>query len=192
MHSVLVCDAAHQPHHWISRNDAIVLKYKNLLNYEMGEDLTVFRGGYSRITGERSQIEVAPIVFLREVLKYDSRTPPLTNKNLFARDLNLCACCGRHYTEHKLSREHLIPTSRGGENTWKNCITFCKSCNHAKGNKTLEEADIELIFIPYVPSMVEKLIMQNRRIIADQMEFLKARLPAHSRLHQVNDILHLN
>ena len=179
--SVLVCDAGHQPHHWTTKEDGIVLKVKNLIAYEMGDPAT-FRGGVSRMTGERSQIDVAPIIFLKNVLKYDSRTPPLTNKNLFARDRHICAFCGRHYPEHKLSREHIIPSSRGGPNNWKNCISACKACNHAKADMTLEEAGMELVFIPYVPNTAEKLLMQNRRILADQAEFLKAMLPEHSRL----------
>lgn len=191
MHKILVCDAAHQPHHWATWEDAVVLKYKDLLSYEIG-DPTVFTGGVSRMTGLRSQIDVGQIVFLKEVLKYDSRTPPLTNKNLFARDLHLCAFCGRHYPEHKLSREHIMPTSRGGQNTWKNCITACKTCNHAKANLTLEESGLELLYVPYVPSNVEKLILQNRNVLADQMEFLRAMLPEHSRLHQAPRLLALS
>jgi hypothetical protein len=34
-----------------------------------------------------------------------------------------------------------------------------------------------------VPSLWEDFILRNRRILADQMEFLVARLPKTSRLH---------
>lgn len=183
MSQILVCDVGGTPHHWASWEDAVVLKYKDLLSYEIGSP-AVFRGGISRMTGNRSQIDVGQIVFLKEALTYDHRTPPLTNKNLFARDLHICAYCGRHYGESKLSRDHIKPVSKGGQNTWKNCVTACKTCNHEKADRTPEQADMELLYVPYTPSNVEKLILQNRRILADQMEYLKTMLPEHSRILQ--------
>ena len=180
-HQYLVCDKSGQPHHWCSAEDGVVLKYKGLLSYELG-DASVFNGGTSRMTGEQSTVEVAPIIFLKETLKYDQRTPPLTNENLFKRDLNICGYCGRHYNVSKLSRDHIHPTSKGGKNIWQNVVTSCKGCNHAKDDMTLSEAGMSLIFIPYVPNHAARLIMQNRRIIADQMEYLQAFLPEQCRL----------
>lgn len=193
---VLICDVGGQPHHWASWQDAVVLKYKGLLSYEQG-DASVFNGGTSRMTGERSHIDIGQILFLKESLEYDARVPPLTNQNLFARDLNICGYCGRRYPEHKLSRDHIHPVSLGGQNTWTNCVTACKPCNNAKDNKPLGQAldeygdKLELIYVPYVPSHAERLIMQNRNVIADQMEYLKAFLPEHSRLLKKDSILGL-
>ena len=39
-----------------------------------------------------------------------------------------------------------------------------------------------LLYAPYVPSLWEDMILRNRRILADQMEFLSANLPRGSRL----------
>lgn len=184
---VLVCDIGGQPHHWASWQDGIVLKYKNLLSYELG-DATAFYGGTSRLLGTRSEVMVGQIVFLRESLKYDARIPPLTNQNLFARDLNICAYCGRHFAEHKLSRDHVEPVSKGGKNVWQNVVTACKPCNHLKDDLPLGKAVDEdgnkmaLAYVPYVPTHVERLIMQNRNVLVDQMSFLTNFLPEHSRI----------
>jgi hypothetical protein len=192
----LVCDRSGQPHHWVTAEDAIVLKYKDLLSYEIG-DPSVFRGGTSRMTGERSQVDVGQILFLKDVLKYDTRVPPLTNQNLFARDLNICGYCGRHFAEPKLSRDHIIPTSGGGTNTWTNVITSCKSCNHMKANLPIGKARdedgelMQLLYVPYVPSHVERLILQSRHVLFDQMEYLRGFLPKHSRILQAPNILNL-
>jgi hypothetical protein len=43
---------------------------------------------------------------------------------------------------------------------------------------------MELIYLPYVPNRAEYLILTNRRILADQMEFLAQHVPAQSRLRQ--------
>lgn len=195
-HKVLICDRSGQPHHWASAEDAIVLKVKDCISYEMGSD-SIFQGGTSRMTGERSRVDVGQIMFLKEVLKYDSRTPPLTNANLFARDLNICAFCGRRYPDSKLSRDHVQPTSVNGANTWENCVTACKPCNHQKADNVLgvaRDSDgelLKLLYVPYVPSHVERLILQNRNIIADQMDYLKAMLPKHSRILKQSTILGL-
>jgi len=75
-----------------------------------------------------------------------------------------------------------VPTSRGGHDTWMNCITACRSCNGRKGNRTLHELGWSMYYLPYMPSLHEDMILRGRRIVADQMEFLLASVPAHSRL----------
>lgn len=191
---ILVCDAAYMPHHWVTWQDGIVLKYKDLIRSEQGS-LSFYHGGMSRITGHRTKIEIGSIMFLKEVLRYDSRVPPLTNQNLFARDLNQCGYCSRRFKEDKLSRDHIIPVSKDGKNTWGNCITACKPCNHMKADLPLGKAIDEdgdkmtLKFKPYTPSHVERLIMQHRHIQQDQMEFLYSMLPNHSRIKQFHERL---
>lgn len=196
-HKVLVCDVGGQAHHWASMEDSIILKHKNLLSYEIG-DISVFHGGTSHTTGKRSQVQVGQIIFLKESLKYDERVPPLTNDNLFARDLNICAYCARLYSKERLSRDHILATANNGKNIWMNVVTSCKPCNHMKANLMLgkardEDGDLmQLNYLPYVPSHVERLILANKSILVDQMGFLKAMLPKYSRILQANKILGLN
>ena len=82
-----------------------------------------------------------------------------------------------------LSRDHIIPASRGGRDTWMNSVTACRSCNTRKGNRAPEQANMPLIYVPYVPNRHEHFILRNRRILADQMEYLLAGVPRTSRLH---------
>ena len=193
---ILICDAAFSPHHWATWEDGIVLKYKDLIQHEQG-NLTFFHGGTSRITGHRTRIEIGSIMFLKEVLRYDSRVPPLTNQNLFARDLNMCGYCNRRFRVEKLSRDHIIPVSKGGKNIWRNVITACKACNHMKADLPLGKAIDEdgdkmaLKFKPYIPSHIERLIMQHRHIQTDQFDFLYTMLPDHSRLKTINESLNV-
>lgn len=51
---------------------------------------------------------------------------------------------------------------------------LCRECNQAKDARTPEEAGMKLLAVPYTPNLAEYLILQNRKILADQMEFLKA------------------
>jgi hypothetical protein len=41
---------------------------------------------------------------------------------------------------------------------------------------------MELLYTPYVPNKAEFLILCNRNILADQMDFLAQHVSAHSRL----------
>src|SRR5207237_7883135 len=62
----------------------------------------------------------------------------VTNTFLFARDSYQCQYCGRHAAELRpreaLTRDHLVPLSRGGTNAWTNVTTACSSCNTRKAN----------------------------------------------------------
>ena len=58
-----------------------------------------------------------------------------------------------------------------------NVVTACRACNHRKSSRTPEQAGMALLYTPYVPSLWEDFILRNRRILADQMEFLMAHLP---------------
>ena len=64
-----------------------------------------------------------------------------------------------------------------------NVVTACRACNERKGSRLPEEAQMQLVYAPYIPNRAEFLILANRRILADQMEFLKQHVAAHSRIH---------
>ncbi len=59
-----------------------------------------------------------------------------------------------------------------------NVVTACRSCNTIKGGRTPEAARMPLLYAPYVPNRHEHLVLQNRRILQDQMEYLMARVPS--------------
>jgi 5-methylcytosine-specific restriction endonuclease McrA len=103
---------------------------------------------------------------------------------LFLRDRHLCAYCGNAFADGDLTVEHILPVSRGGRLSWTNVVTACRSCNTRKGNRTPEEARMPLLYVPYAVCRNEGFILSNRRILADQMAFLQAALPRHSRWAQ--------
>ena len=109
--------------------------------------------------------------------------PPLSNAALFRRDFNLCLYCGNTFAVANLSRDHIRPLVQGGDNEWNNVVTACKRCNHHKGGRTPEQAGMQLLAIPFTPNHAEYIYLQGRRILADQMEFLRAHFPRSSPLH---------
>ncbi len=153
--------------------------------WTLGDPFQVLRGGIQRSTGLQSRIDLHPIIAVRGSVPSRAwrQVPTLSNPKLFARDRNVCAYCAGHFRFDELTREHIVPVSRGGADSWMNCITACRGCNGSKGNRLPEEARMTLIYLPYVPSLHEDMILSGRRIVVDQMDFLLASVPRSSRLH---------
>lgn len=153
--------------------------------WTLGQPFQVLRGGVQRRTGIQSRIEVHPIIAVRGTVPSRAwrQAPALSNAKLFLRDRMMCAYCGHTFHADDLTREHIVPTSRKGVDSWMNCITACRPCNGRKGDRLPEESNMSLLYLPYVPSLHEDMILRGRRILADQMEFLSLHLPKTSRLH---------
>ncbi len=182
---VLQLDVSGRPQAWLTAQEAATLYASNGIAWTLGEPFLTLRGGIQRTTGLQSRIELHPIVAVRGSVPSRAwrQTPALTSSKLFVRDRHVCAYCGGRFPLLQLTREHIVPTSRGGVDSWMNCITACRSCNGRKGSRLLSEAGMELLYLPYVPSLYEDMILRGRRIMTDQMEFLLACVPAGSRLH---------
>ena len=182
---VLQLDVSGRPQAWISAKEAAVIYASDGVAWTLGDAFKVLRGGYQRTTGRQSRIEVHPIIAVRGAVPSRAwrQAPALANHKLFSRDRQVCAYCGGLFDLDELTREHIVPTSRGGLDGWMNCITACRQCNGHKGNRLPGEAHLSLMYLPYVPSLHEDMILRGRRILADQMEFLLASVPRNSRLH---------
>ena len=48
---------------------------------------------------------------------------------------------------------------------------------------TPEQAAMQLLAVPFTPTHAEYIYLQGRRVLADQMEFLRAHFPRTSPLH---------
>jgi 5-methylcytosine-specific restriction endonuclease McrA len=126
-----------------------------------GEQTLRLHGGTCRASGRRSVLEIHSIVATRGRVRREARrrkVPPLSNRALFLRDGHLCLYCGGEF------------------------MSACRACNTRKGGRTPEEAGMPLLAVPFVPNYAEYLVLSNRRILADQMAFLKARFRKGSRL----------
>ena len=177
------------PQSWITLEEAVLHYAADDVRWTLGASVALFRGGHNATTGLQSCIEVHSIIGTRGVPRVSPHDlkPGLTNAKLFARDCNVCAYCGKSFEADALTREHILPVCQKGQNTWMNVVTACKPCNHRKGPRTPEQARMPLLYAPYVPSIWEDFILRNRRILADQMEFLRMHVPKTSRLAMSKD-----
>lgn len=187
---ILALDVSGSPSHWMDYEEYATQYCKGNIAWAFGEEGFVIRGGHSRMTGEQSTIDMSSIVAIRGLHatrgKSTFKAPKKVVKEaLFRRDHHMCAYCGNVFTEAHLEMEHIIPESRGGPGSWTNLVTACSGCNNFKRDRTPEEAGMELMYVPYEPNRAEWLILSNRRILADQMEFLLSKCPNHSRMHSL-------
>ena len=105
---------------------------------------------------------------VRQVYK---RKVPWTKRNIMIRDGFKCVYCGK--TDCKVDIDHVFPRSKGGKNTWENCVTSCIECNRHKADRTPKEANMfyhrkgwrptqptvmEFIQIFYVRTGINKLL----------------------------------
>lgn len=177
MHQVLTLDQGGRPSRWASWQDALAYKVKGLISWSLGDEVAL-RGGTCRVTGEETVVYLPNIIAVANEV-FDGRVP-LTNPNLFARDNWTCGYCGQRFSHGDLTREHIFPRARGGQDTWTNCISACKRCNGFKACRTPEEAGMQLLWVPYVPNKAEELILSRRGVKPDQRDYLRECLPRNS------------
>lgn len=100
----------------------------------------------------------------------------VTNTFLFARDRYSCQYCGRSVAQFRsrecLTRDHLVPLSRGGTNAWTNVITSCSTCNTRKGNRLPQECGMRPRMTPHEPHFVH-LAWAVRRLTPIQSKYIK-------------------
>lgn len=185
---VLRTDASGMPLEWIGYQDAVRLYHLDEVAYTCGSLLYRLHGGISASTGERSILEINSIIATygnNHVLAQARKdyVPPVNNHALFRRDAHLCLYCGQQFPTHDLSRDHVTPLSQGGQDVWTNLVSACKRCNNHKAGRTPEQAGMQLLAVPFTPTHAEYIYLKGKRVLADQMEFLRAHFPRKSPLH---------
>lgn len=183
---ILRLNIAGQPVEWLHWKEAVCLHARDMVAWSLGGVAREVWGGYCRSTGLRSSLRLPAIIACggRRIPKLRSK-PLLTNEALFARDDYQCLYCGKVFSFLGLSRDHVVPKSRGGRDRWENVVTACRRCNQHKGDRLPSEIAMELIALPYRPNYAEYLALTNsKRIRGDQMEFLRPQFSRNSRFAQ--------
>ena len=168
---------------WIHWQDAVLYYAKDQVAWTLGDETLRFYGGVNRLRNSRTYMDIHPIIAVqgdqgRSVL---ATIPSLSNRELFRRDGYTCMYCLSTLGDRHLTRDHVVPMSRGGRYVWTNVVTACRACNQRKADQLLGETTMHLHAVPYTPNYAEWLILRNRHILADQMAFLKAQCPKERR-----------
>ena len=179
---ILRLNLAGQPIEWLDWQSAVCLYARDLVAWSLGDVIRRVRGGHSRFTGKQSIVDLPSIIACGGGrLARPRGSFPLRNQALFARDGFLCMYCGQPFSHNRLTRDHIVPLSRSGKDKWENVVAACRRCNQRKGSFLLEEIGMQLIALPYRPNNAEYLALINsRRILGDQMAFLRNQFSANS------------
>lgn len=174
--SVLKLDSAWRPVAMIPLKKAVKYYQKNKVLSEIGESIYTLKGGFNKHLGEDSCTSIKPIIVIKGRLwegKGVRRVATLSNELLFKRDNYTCAYCGKVFAFKDLSRDHIIPRHQKGSDTWQNCVSACKPCNHKKANKTPQQAGMQLRYEPFVPSYLDVFLYAGN-VLPEQKEFLNS------------------
>jgi 5-methylcytosine-specific restriction endonuclease McrA len=133
------------------------------------DDARIFRS-------EREKIAAPLVIRLKKFIHVPRRfRRQVTNTFLFARDGYRCQYCGRHRNALRgrefLTRDHVLPMSRGGDNSWENVVTACSPCNNRKASHLPEECGMHLVKAPHEPNYVE-LVWAVRRVTDVQAKYI--------------------
>lgn len=116
----------------------------------------VLNGKASLVLNGRGEIKSVSQVFPRpSIIRLDKmvkRPRPrvkLTKREILRRDDFTCQYCGQHTSN--LTIDHVIPRHLGGQHLWINLVTACSSCNHRKGGRTADQAQMRLMRLPSEP-----------------------------------------
>ncbi len=153
----LILNASAEPLSFISVRRAVVLVLKEKAEIIEGHRKKRIRSATCELP---YPLVVRLVNYVRIPRRWRSVVP---NPIRFTRDQHTCQYCGRTSLElgrkERLTREHVVPISRGGTNTWENVATACSTCNHRKGNRLLKEANMRLLNRPREPKFVAIVLL---------------------------------
>lgn len=75
-----------------------------------------------------------------------------TKSNIWKRDNYTCQYTGEKLTKENCSIDHIMPQSRGGENSWENLVTCDRNLNTWKADRTPKECGLKLLQKPTKPN----------------------------------------
>ncbi|MBX9928109.1 MAG: HNH endonuclease [Gemmatimonadaceae bacterium] len=129
------------------------------------------------VTSERLRIPRPHVIRLMRFVHVPRKfRRHVTNTFLFARDGYRCQYCGRLGAELRpreaLTRDHVVPFSRGGANSWTNVVTACSPCNTRKADRLPAEIGMHLLHTPVEPHFVH-LSWAVRRLSPMQAKYIR-------------------
>lgn len=133
--------------------------------YVLAADPEQFVQGPPTPDGGRFKIPWPLIIVHNEYvyIDYSEIEPPddilAARMAILKRDNFTCMYCG----EVGSTYDHILPQSRGGQNTYLNLVAACVGCNGLKADRTPEEAGMKLIREPFVPNH-DRYASEQRRV----------------------------
>ena len=152
MDSTLVLNATYEPLQVVSWRRAVRMLFQGKV-----EVVAEYERELRSVSITIRMPSVLRLLHYVRVKPHHSR-PRFSRANIYARDSHRCQYCARAFPPADLTYDHVIPVARGGQKTWENIVTCCVRCNREKGDRTPEEAGLNLLKSPRAPSGVHDKI----------------------------------
>jgi 5-methylcytosine-specific restriction endonuclease McrA len=141
MRKVLVLNTTYEPLNVCTQRRAVVLLLK-----DKAEVVELSTAAYH---SERHSFRLPLVVRLRSYVSVPRATSKrISRRAVFARDHHRCQYCG---SDRHLTVDHVVPRSRGGDDSWENVVAACAPCNLKKGDRPLHTLDMRLVRKPRPP-----------------------------------------
>jgi len=103
--------------------------------------------GQRVLRSARAEFRVPSVIRRRTYINVRRRQEASGMKRLriYMRDKFRCQYCGEKKAAGQLTLDHILPRSRGGDNSPVNIVTACVPCNQRKGDRTPAEARMPLL-----------------------------------------------
>jgi 5-methylcytosine-specific restriction endonuclease McrA len=137
---VLLLNQTYEPLGTVSVARAVIMVFKNSVSVEEFDGDRVLRSA-------RAEFPVPSVIRRRIYINIRRRREASSMKRLriYMRDKFRCQYCGERKGVPELTLDHILPRSRGGDNSPLNIVTACLKCNNRKSNRTPEEARMPLL-----------------------------------------------
>ena len=137
---VLLLNQTYEPLGTVSVARAIVMTFKDSVFVEEWDGNRVLRSA-------QAEFRVPSVVRRRVFINVRRRREASGMKRLriYMRDKYRCQYCGHKKAVSELTLDHIMPRSRGGDNSPVNVVTACLACNNRKSNRTPDEARMPLL-----------------------------------------------
>jgi 5-methylcytosine-specific restriction endonuclease McrA len=145
-------NATYEPLNIVSIQRAIVLLLK--------EKAEIVEAAKAKVRAEHLALDWPLVIRLVAFVPIPRRLPlPLSRRTVLARDFYTCQYCGAQPHKSELTVDHVIPRARGGTTAWENVVIACAPCNHRKGDRLPEEAQMTLRAKPARPRFVAIVLL---------------------------------
>ncbi|MCB8965702.1 MAG: HNH endonuclease [Ardenticatenaceae bacterium] len=127
-----------------------VCNIKRALGLVLSGKAEIIVNGRGYIHTSTADYELPSVIRLSSMVKRPHPRIALSKREILHRDNYTCQYCGKR--TRVMTIDHVIPRRLNGPYTWENLVAACPSCNHHKGSKTPEEANMMLKRKPFEPT----------------------------------------
>lgn len=142
---VVVLNASYEPHQSVSLQHALKMLCRGVAVIE-----EAIEGRMAGPYPVPKILRLVRYVYVKALAKAGG-SPRYSRNGVLRRDNHECAYCSKYAT----TVDHIVPKSKNGESSWMNVVAACRKCNEKKGDKSLAQTGMKLLYEPFIPTFFQ-------------------------------------